>query len=281
MKLIPTRQVHLDFHTSQFIPGIAECFCPESFAQTFADAHVASVTVFARCHHGYTYYPSKVNPELVHPHLNGRNLLIEQIDALHAAGIRAPVYTTIQWDRYIASRHPEWLIRDRSGRHEHDSFAEAGFYQSLCVNTGYWGFLEAHMRELLTLLDGKTDGFFFDITGIRPCFCSVCLPQMRDQGVNHYDDTAVRAFAKKVIDRFKARMTALVREYSSSCTIFYNAGHIGPCTRESADSYTHFELESLPSGGWGYLHFPITARYARTLGIDCMGQTGKFHTAWG
>ena len=43
----------------------------------------------------------------------------------------------------------------------------------------------------------------------------------------------------------------------------------------------HFELESLPSGEWGYLHFPVTARYARTLGLDCMGMTGKFHTEWG
>jgi len=40
-------------------------------------------------------------------------------------------------------------------------------------------------------------------------------------------------------------------------------------------------LESLPSGGWGYLHFPLAMRYARNLGIDCLGMTGKFHTSWG
>jgi len=281
MKLLPSRQVHLDFHTSQYIPNIAEQFNAATFAQTFVDANVTSVTVFGRCHHGYTYYPSKANPERVHPHLNGRNLLVEQIDALHAAGIRAPVYTTIQWDRYTADRHPEWLIRNRYGQHEGDSFVEAGFYQSLCVNTSYWDYLETHMRELLTLLEGKANGFFFDITGIRPCFCSACLPQMREQGVNLYDDIAVRTFAKQTIDRFKARMTALVHEYNPNSTAFYNAGHIGPCNKDSVGSYTHFELESLPSGSWGYLHFPITARYARTLGKDCIGQTGKFHTDWG
>ena len=75
--------------------------------------------------------------------------------------------------------------------------------------------------------------------------------------------------------------TELVRQYNQNCTIFYNAGHVGPCTKDSADSYTHFELESLPSGSWGYLHFPLTARYARKLGKDCMGMTGKFHTEWG
>jgi hypothetical protein len=41
-------------------------------------------------------------------------------------------------------------------------------------------------------------------------------------------------------------------------------------------------LESLPSTGqWGYLHYPLTARYARTLGMDNLGMTGKFHTTWG
>ena len=72
-----------------------------------------------------------------------------------------------------------------------------------------------------------------------------------------------------------------MRKQNPDCTIFYNAGHVGPCTRASRDAYTHFELESLPSGEWGYLHFPVTARYARTLGLDCMGMTGKFHTEWG
>jgi len=29
------------------------------------------------------------------------------------------------------------------------------------------------------------------------------------------------------------------------------------------------------------MHFPLAIRYARNLGIDCMGMTGKFHTSWG
>ena len=29
------------------------------------------------------------------------------------------------------------------------------------------------------------------------------------------------------------------------------------------------------------MHFPLTARYARNLGIDCVSHTGKFHTSWG
>lgn len=38
---------------------------------------------------------------------------------------------------------------------------------------------------------------------------------------------------------------------------------------------------SLPTGGWGYDHFPVSAGYARSLGMDFLGMTGKFHTSWG
>ena len=281
MTQLSPRQVHLDFHTSEHIPGVGASFDPEAFARTAKDAHVSSVTVFARGHHGWLYYPSKKFPERIHPHLAYRNLLLDQVLALHREGIRAPVYVTVQWDYQSAVTHPEWLIRKKDGSHEGGPFTEPGFYQSLCVNTGYWDYLKELTVEICETLGHELDGFFFDIVGIRPCWCASCRAEMKRRGIDAGDDEAVRDFAKTVIDRFKADMTALVRRYSRTCTIFYNAGHVGPCTKASAGEYTHFELESLPSGSWGYLHFPVTARYARTLGKDSMGMTGKFHTEWG
>jgi hypothetical protein len=278
---LPSRQVHLDFHTSEYIPGIASEFDAASFAKTVKDAHISSVTVFARCHHGWLYYPSGQFPELIHPNLRNKNLLMEQVDALHRVGVRAPVYITVQWDYHTATTRPEWLIRKPDGSHEGGPFTEPGFYQALCVNTGYYDFLKTQTEEVCGLLGKDLDGIFFDIVGIRPCWCANCRTEMKKLGINAADEEAVRAFAKTVLTRFKQNMTAVVRNYSRDSTIFYNAGHIGPCTRDSADAYTHFELESLPSGIWGYQHFPVTARYARKLGLDCMGMTGKFHTEWG
>ena len=99
----PPRQIHLDFHTSEYIDGIAAQFDPDEFARTAKAASVSSITVFARCHHGWLYYDSKRFPERVHPHLKNRNLLVEQVRALHSQGIKAPVYITVQWD-YQAPR---------------------------------------------------------------------------------------------------------------------------------------------------------------------------------
>ena len=82
-KEIPFRQIHLDFHTSEAIEGVCSEFDAEEFAQTLADAHVNSITLFSCGHHGNLYYDSKMFPEMVHPHLAHRDLLREQAEPLY------------------------------------------------------------------------------------------------------------------------------------------------------------------------------------------------------
>jgi alpha-L-fucosidase len=107
------RQIHLDFHTSPFIPDVGSEFDANEFAQTLKKAHVNSVTVFAKCHHGMCYYPTKTGTQ--HPALNGRDMLGEQIEALHRAGIRAPIYTTVVWEEDAAARFPTWRQMRKDG----------------------------------------------------------------------------------------------------------------------------------------------------------------------
>jgi len=272
------RQVHLDFHTSPDIDGIGAEFDPKEFASTLERARVNSVTCFARCHHGYIYYDTKVNPERRHPHLT-RELLREQIETCHARDIRVPIYTTVQWDRFTAAEHPDWLTMDADGSIHNNAPYGAGFYADLCVNSPYRDFLKAHVLEIFQSL--PVDGLFFDIVKPVECSCCHCRVRMAAQGIDPSDPDARRAYSITSINEFKQDMTAFVRQFSPDCTIFYNAGHIGPRHRAAAEAYSHWELESLPSGDWGYLHFPLTMRYARTLGRDCLGVTGKFHTSWG
>jgi hypothetical protein len=276
------RQIHLDFHTSEFIDGIGSQFNPDEFAATLEKARVNSITCFARCHHGWIYYDTQLNPERRHPHL-ALNLLKAQIEACHAHNIRVPIYTTVQWDHYTANQHPEWLVIDEKGcfsSFQGTSPFEAGFYRDLCLNSPYVEiFLKPHVQEILESL--PVDGFFFDIVRPLACACRYCRSKMEADGLDPSNARARQQFGLQTINQFKKDMTHFVRQFNSECTIFYNAGHIGTRHRPVADSYTHFELESLPSGSWGYLHFPLTMRYARTLGKDCLGQTGKFHTEWG
>lgn len=278
------RQVHLDFHTSELIHGIGSDFDAEQFAETLMAARVDSMTIFARCHHGMLYYPSQRFPERVHPHLQG-DLLQAQLQACRRANVKAPIYITVQWDYYSVLHHPEWVAIDEmgnplvTGRHGQSLF-QAGFYRFLCVGTGYRDFLMESVRDLVAHV-GQVDGFFFDIVKPIPCACYTCRQGMLAAGLDPSQAADRQRWGAHTNAAFKADMSALVRELVPDATIFYNAGHVGPYDRQWADAYTHWEIETLPSGGWGYLHFPIAVRYARTLGMPVLGMTGKFHTSWG
>jgi hypothetical protein len=273
------RQIHMDFHTSEGIMGIGAQFDPDEFADTLAKAAVDSVTVFARGHHGWVYYDSKRNPERIHPNLAYKHLVRDQINACHKRGIRAPIYITIQWDLLTCREHPEWICVGPEGQRDGTPPYMPGFYSRLCVNSPYRDFLRDHVTEVFEML--PVDGLFLDIVQTVDCSCQYCLADMKAQGIDASDSVARNAFAARMLDEWKHEMSAHIRSFDKDATIFYNAGHISPDNRSSAKAYSHWELESLPAGGWGYMHFPVTQRYARNLGIDSMGMTGKFHTSWG
>ena len=274
------RQIHLDFHTSEAIAGIGSQFDADEFGDTLAAARVDSITCFARGHHGWIYYDSQAHPERIHPHLQRRNLLVEQIEACHARGIRVPVYTTVQWDQLTATQNPDWLCINEDGGYHGNGMYEAGFYRRIALNSPYMDFLKAHVADIFACLPA-VDGFFFDIVHACDDSSIWTTRAMLDAGLDPGDAAARLDYGGTVLDNFRSEMTAFVRQYSDDCTIFYNRGHVGPHNRRNASAFTHWELESLPSGHWGYIHFPLTMRYARTLDIPCLGHTGKFHTAWG
>ncbi len=102
-----TRQVHLDFHTSEVIEGIGDNFFKKQFQEALQTGHVNSINIFAKGHHGWTYYPSEVGEK--HPHLN-IDLLGAQIEACHEIGVTAQAYVTVGWSAKDAREHPEWII---------------------------------------------------------------------------------------------------------------------------------------------------------------------------
>lgn len=275
-----SRQVHLDFHTSPLIEGIGKDFNKEEFGEVLEKARVNSITCFARCHHGYLYYDSKINKERIHPNLVNKNLLKEQIEACHERNIKAPIYLPVQWDKFTYDEHPEWVSKDLDGNIIKGEGGKPGFYEFLCVNTPYRDFLKNHVREILEMFP-EADGLFFDIVMVVPCACENCKKSMEELGIDYTIKGERLKFSEKMLNEFKHEMTEFVKEINENVTIFYNGSHISPALKDSIDSYSHIEIESLPSGGWGYMHFPITVRYARNLGKDCLGMTGKFHTYWG
>ncbi|MBM3497967.1 MAG: beta-galactosidase, partial [Armatimonadetes bacterium] len=207
------------------------------------------------------------------------NLLAEQIEACHALDIRVPIYITVGWDEYAYHNFPGCTELSPEGRMSVGPL-QAGWHK-MCLNlrSPYMRYVEEQTREVLETFD--VDGFFFDIILQGQCVCPYCMEGMREAGLDPAVESDRVTHSKLVLDAYKRRFADVVQEYTADATVFHNSGHIYPDWRPVLDTYTHLELESLPSGFWGYAHFPITMRYARRLGLDCMGMTGKFHTWWG
>ena len=110
---IPYRQIHLDFHTNKTIMDVGKRFDADEFVATLKAAHVNSINLFTKCHHGMYYYPSELGD--MHPALNGFDLYGAQSKACKEAGIRVIAYTCVGWNEDTADKHPEWLLVNYDG----------------------------------------------------------------------------------------------------------------------------------------------------------------------
>lgn len=282
--------VHLDFHTSPYIENIGAEFNKEEFTETLKKAKVDLITVFAKCHHGYSYYPTKIGT--IHPHLKF-NLLKEQIEAIHAAGAKAPIYITMGWSEKDATEHPEWHHIDfwskkklawgfNGGKFDEpdDTPLSDCSWITLCPVGPYKKYLEDITREVCEQFD-PSDGIFYDICFMRDaCSCDSCRAGMLEMGLDpdNYEDTK-KYYREKRIELMKD-LTGIVHQYAPNAPVFYNGG--ADMNRpEYAPYQTHFELEDLPTAWGGYDLMPLRAKYFEKFGKLFWGMTGKFHHAWG
>ena len=282
--------VHLDFHTSPYIENIGSEFNRAEFTKTLKDAKVDLITVFAKCHHGYSYYPTKLGT--VHPHLKF-NLLKEQIEAIHDAGAKAPIYITMGWSEKDASEHPEWHHIDFWSKKpiafgfnggKLNELAETPLgdcsWITLCPVGPYKKYLEDITREVCEQFD-TSDGVFYDICFVRDaCSCDSCKEGMKQMGLDpdNYED-ARKYYRVKRIQLMKD-LTGIVHEYTPGAPVFYNGG--ADMNRpEYAPYQTHFELEDLPTAWGGYDLMSLRAKFFEKYGKLFWGMTGKFHHAWG
>ena len=269
------RQVHLDFHTSECIDGIGSRFSKQNFQEMLKKGHIDSITVFSKCHHGWSYHPTKVNK--MHPNLNF-DLLGAQIEAAHEIGVKTPVYISAGFDHKSMIEHPEYLNYTLDEYKNGINKERVGYHQ-LCLNTAYLDELLAEIKEVCENYDA--DGIFLDIVHVDPCYCETCRAEMVKRGLDIENPDDVKALAEDVYANYVRRVRETIDSVKPGLPVFHNGGHIRHGRYDLAHANTHLELESLPTGGWGYDHFPMSAAYARTLGMDYLGMTGKFHKAWG
>jgi len=287
---IGKRQVHLDFHTSEFLPGIGKRFSKEQFQQALQTAHIDAINIFAKCHHSWSYYPTEVGQ--MHPNLDF-DLLGAQIEACHEIGVLCPIYYTFGWSSNDADAHPEWCVRDRDGNivtseaweGKTDDPKPAYQWKFLCANTGYHEHIMAQIEEICQRYP-VVDGLWFDIyMSYRLCFCDECTKEMRELGVDMNDDDAVGAFNVQVMKRHQKALRELITEYHPSALVFFNgttAIENGLNFRHQAyENNTVQDLEDLPTTWGGYDKLPLQSKHFLNAGWPITAMSGKFHKAWG
>lgn len=270
------RQIHLDFHTNGTLP-VGKKFSKEQFQAALKAGHVDSITVFSKCHHGWSYHPTEANE--IHPCLDF-DLLGAQLEACKEINVNAPVYISAGFDEKDYLKHPEWHWVCSSDKEEQAEYEKEVHFHHLCFNTGYLDALCSQIEEVMVKYNPC--GIFLDIISPKVCYCEKCLSDMKNLGLDTENKDDLWKFAKIVFNKYTEATNAAVRKHNDTATIFHNSGHIFKGDYEFINSNTHLELESLPTGGWGYDHFPLSSAYVRSLkNTEFLGMTGKFHHSWG
>lgn len=281
---LPARQVHLDFHTSELIPDVGRYFDAKQFQTALQVGCIDSINIFAKCHHGWSYYPTEIG----HPHPTlTRDLLGEQIAACHAIGVRAPIYFTIGWSVHDAETHPEWVGRTKDGQpHNINVSPDAKpndprpvtSWLTLCPNGGYLELILAQTREICERY--PVDGLWYDICFGGVCYCDACRAGMASAGLDVENDTHAQAYNVRKWQHFQQATREIVLGSHPDALLYHNSG-ASQYTPEWHEAMTHFELEDLPTTWGGYDKFPLRARYFANTDKPYLAMSGKFHTMWG
>jgi len=286
-----SRQIHLDFHTSEHIPAVGSQFDKRQFQEALKLGRVNLINVFAKCHHAWSYYPTKIgNP---HPTLT-TDLLGRQIEACHEIDVKAPIYYTVGWSANDAESHHEWCVRNRDG-----SIAARGWdfeaapddarpytsWKFMCPSGGYLDLMLVQTEEICRLYE--VDGFWYDICNVYPpCYCENCLRGMTEEDIDLDDFEAVLGYSVRKWKRFQQESTRIIHDRFPDATIYYN----GTTTLYNNNQNLKFamheyntkqDLEDLPTTWGGYDKFPLRARIFHNTGKPLVAMSGKFHTSWG
>lgn len=278
------RQIHLDFHTAPVIDDVGTEFNVKDFVKTLKDAHVNSINIFAKCHHGMCYYSTKVGK--MHPSLKF-DLMGQMIDELHKNDITCPIYFPLGWEEDAAD-HKDWLEMGANGVPGHKLPGDTSYYswRKLCLNNSeYKAYIKKQLKEIAD--NYPVDGFWFDIISQQKCICPECKKEMIEMGLDYEKERDLLIHDDFVLTKLQKELNDFVAQCGEHIATIYNSswapnsGLQGMEIDRRSKLQDHMEIESLPSGEWGYNHFPLFVNYHNRNNEDVIGMNGKFHISWG
>ena len=163
-------RILIDNHITEDDPAFMAKFDLATYVEMVKKAGVDSAMVYACCHNGNCYYPTKVGH--MHKNLAGRDIFGEMVSLLRQEGIVPVAYYTVVYHNSSAKNNPDWRCLSHSGS-QHD-----GRYWYSCPNNQeYREFAKRQIREIVNY---DVAGIFIDMTfwpGV--CVCHSCQERYR------------------------------------------------------------------------------------------------------
>lgn len=258
------KRLHLDFHNHPTVKGIGSKLTPDSFRRNLEELGIDSVVLFAKCHHGMSYYPTMVAEP--HPGMAG-DLLSAQVEACEKAGIEYHFYLSVLRENYAFDMHPEWRWIDANG----NPSSPDGEWRLVCLNAGYYrDYLKPQIEELLDLYPG-TAGIWLDIIRYKgnSCFCPNCVRDAQRLGLSPQQFNE-RMLLETLRD-LQATVRARGKELTLNTIVFFG--------NQEWRSLGPIEVESILAHV-GPFHFPLFSRYLNRYPTERFGVTHSFYQNW-
>ncbi len=212
---------HPDFH----IPGdaiVGKDFDGVEYARRVKAAGVDSLVFFAKCHYGFSYYPTKIGT--VHPGLQ-KDMLGEFVKGCKEAGLGITCYYSVFLDTQAVKKHPDWIVRRDKNPVSEEIYRRK--YLPVCVNSGYLD--ELLLPQALEIVDNyDVEELFFDtMTDFIPCYCDNCTRLFGKPIPENSSDPNWLEYVRWYYDRYNeffAKVVRVIHEHKPEVTVLFNWG---------------------------------------------------------
>ena len=204
----------IDNHITDINPGFMSKFDSEEYVKQVKKSGVESSMVYATCHNGNCYYPSKIG----HIHKNLKeDIFGKVIEGLNREGIIPIAYYTVLHHNDFAKRFPETSMKDNLGN------CHSGRYFYSCPNNEKS--VSLYKEQIKEILAYDIKGIFIDMT-FWPCIClcDACrekygkpIPQVIDWGDPSW--VSFQRFREESMASFAQDLTDFCKEIRPDITV--------------------------------------------------------------
>ena len=215
------KKMHFDMHTPKAVNNVGEWLDVKEFVKLIKLSKTQSVTWFAHCAYGASYYPSKY----LIPHKSlKRDIFKEVSQALKKEGIDTTAYFACCFfsiDAFKKYPYEDWISKDESGKNRVLQRGEdMGF--DPCITAGFLtDVLQNAILECATNYDINgvwLDGLYHYIN--RPCHCERCKAKFaKDTGGAKFEGRALNRWVTDQIWQFMNSTALKLKEIDERLTI--------------------------------------------------------------